>query len=325
LGSSAITTVADIYNGGTSATTGSPPRICLPPYQARYSFDRGCALWQDAGPNWPATETIDGTSDGFKAPYMFQEGGNPDDIIVWVDEGQRSVRFVKTEDITFKGLKLWRYNMNSNVLKNTTTSTDPYMAKHYYMINHPSGVTSRQRADAIDVFLSKPHYLDGDIAFHNSQMDINISPDKTLHDTYIDVEPLTGRVFAGRKRLQLGVYLSTVRQITYGFQGIYAPIVTNYAGNNGTVESTCNSGTGAATDCTFPAWGSGANNLYWPMLWAVEGKDISDDDASSFKTAVYGNRQTFFITQIVLVIVGGVMFFTFLILCFKARQASTSL
>jgi len=215
--------------------------------------------------------------------------------------------------------------MNPNVLKNTTTSTDPDMAVHYYMVNHPSGVTSRQRADSIDVFLSKPHYLDGDVTFHQNQMDININPTVAAHDTYIDVEPLTGRVFAGRKRLQLGIYLSSVRQISYGFNGIYGPIVDPYAGNNGTVESTCNSGPGKATDCTFPAWGSGSKNLYWPILWAVEGKDISDDDASSFVTSVYGNRQTFFITQIVLVIVGGVMFFTFLILCVKARQASTSL
>jgi len=215
--------------------------------------------------------------------------------------------------------------METNVLKNTTTSTDPYMAKHYYMINHPSGVTSRQRADSIDVFLSKPHYLNGDVAFHQNQMDINIAPTSDAHETYLDVEPLTGRVFGGRKRLQLGVYLSSVRQISYAFGGVYGPIVFNYAGNNATVESTCNSGPGAATDCTFPAWGSGSKNLYWPLLWAVEGKDISDDDASSFKTSVYGNRQTFFITQIVLVIVGGVMFFTFLILCVKARQASISL
>jgi len=212
--------------------------------------------------------------------------------------------------------------MHPTTLQNTTTSSDPAMAKHYYMINHPSGLTSRQRADSIDVFLSKPHFLDGDTSFHSSQLDININPNVDIHDTYLDVEPLTGRVFAGRKRLQLGVYLSSVRQISYAFNGIYGGIVYNYAGNNGTVESQCNSGPAPASDCTFPAWGSSAKNLYWPMLWATEGKDVSDSDASSFTSSVYGNRQTFFVTQIVLVIVGGVMFFTFLILCVKARQGT---
>jgi len=135
---------------------------------------------------------------------------------------------------------------------------------------------------------------------------------------------LTGRVFAGRKRLQLGVYLSAVRQISFAFNGIYGPIVDLYPGNNATVESNCHP-MAPGTDCTYPDWGSGSRNLYWPILWATEGKDIPDDDAASFKTAIYGNRQTFFVTQIVLVIVGGVMFFTFLILCVKARQANTSL
>jgi len=325
LGSPYIEVVPDIYDGGNSPANGNAPRICTSSIGVGYSFDAGCSIWQASGV-YGTREVIQGTSDGFKAPYMFQEGKTQDPIIVWVDEGQRSVEFLYSEDITFKNIKLWRYLMTENVLKNTTTSSDPDMAKHYYMINHPSGVTSRQRTDSIDLFLSKPHYLDGDVNFHKSQMDININPTVAAHQTYLDVEPLSGRVFAGRKRLQLGSYLSKVRTTSFAFGGIYGPIVSQYPGNNATVESTCNSPAGApATQCTYPAWGSGGNNLYWPIAWAVEGKDISDSDASSFVSAVYGTRQTFFITQIVLVIVGGVMFFTFLILCVKARQASTSL
>jgi len=306
--------------------------LCYSSRCCRYSFDPNCNIWQQAGSNWLATETIDGTSDGFKAPYMFQEGGAQEDIIVWVDEGQRRVRFVFLEDITFKSIKLWRYKMDLNTLKNTTTATDGgYQAMHYYMINHPSGVASRQRTDSFDVFVSQPHYLNGDVNFFNSEMNPAnppFNPNPTLHDTYIDVEPLTGRVFAGRKRLQVGLYLSQIRQVSGAFGGIYAPIVANYPGNSGLTVDNCYSAAGVTSStppCTYAGGPSGGKNLYWPIAWATEGQDISDSDASAFVSAVYGTRQTFFITQIVLVIVGGVMFFTFLILCVKARQATTSL
>jgi len=250
-------------------------------------------------------------------------------IYVWVDEGSRQVQFNYLDSETFENVNVWKYTMDAATLYNTTDprNYNPDLAKHYYTINHPSGVVSVQRANAIDQFLSKPQFLDGDIAFHLSQLSIpDLNPTASLHDTYIDVEPLTGRVFSGRKRLQTGLYLSTQRLIKYLWGGVYGPIVANYPGNNATVESTCNGPSGSpAYTCTFPAWGSSANNLYWPILWATEGQDISTSDANTFVTDVYGTRKTFFITQIVLVIVGGIMFFTFLILCIKARQASTSL
>jgi hypothetical protein len=246
---------------------------------------------------------------------MFQENKDAVDMIVWVNEAQRRVKFTKTADIDFKNLKLWRYQMDSNTLKNSTDplNTDPDMAKHYYTINHPRGVVSRQRTDAIDIFLSKPHFLGGDVAFHKSQLDIDIAPDAEIHDTYLDIEPLSGRTFAGRKRLQLGIYLSSQRLADYVFGGVYANIVQLYPGNTGTIEA----------DITSTA-GSCSRNLYVPILWAAEGKDIGDDDAASFVDKIYGTRKAFFVTQIVLVIVGGLMFFTFLILCIKARQAGSS-
>jgi hypothetical protein len=249
---------------------------------------------------------------------MFAEGKTPADVIVWVNEGQRRIKFVFESEITFKDVKLNRYRMEPGTLLNfssATTAYDQARAKHYYMINHPRGVASRQRTDSFDSFISKPHFLHGDPDFHGNQLSIALDPNQADHDSYLDIEPLTGRTFAARKRLQLGVYLNRQRIGPVEFGGVYSPLVVNYPGNNYTVEN-------------FPGfkWGTagGQNNLYIPILWAAEGKDIGNDDASSFASNVYGTRKTFFVLQIVLVIVGGLMFFTFLILCIKARQSATS-
>jgi len=71
-----------------------------------------------------------------------------------------------------------------------------------------------------------------------------------------------------------------------------------------------------------PLTGSCANNLYIPIFWAGEGKDISNDDASSFTTKIYGTRKTFLATQIALVIIGAVMFIVFLALCIRAARTT---
>jgi len=312
LGAESITTVSDLPDAPVLKSCVDPGTPASK--SGRSSYDTGCAIWSPQPP-YPATEKIDGCSDGFKAPYMFQEGKDALDMIVWVSEAQRRVKFAKTADLDFKGIKLWRYSMDPNTLRNSTDplQTDVPMAKHYYNVNHPRGVTSRQRTDAIDIFLSKPHFMGGDIDLFRQQLDIDINPDPAIHETYLDIEPLTGRTLAGRKRLQLGIYLSKQRFADYLFGGVYANVVYNFPGNSGAVE-----------DIVSTPGGSGSNNLYLPILWAAEGKDIGDDDASSFVDKIYGTRKAFFVAQIVLVIVGGLMFFTFLILCIKARQGATT-
>jgi len=313
LGADHITTVEDLPDAPALHHCVDPGSLEART-NGRQSYDLGCPIWSTQAP-YSNVEMIDGCSDGFKAPFMFQEGKDAEDMIVWVSEAQRRVKFSKTTDIDFKNLKLWRYQMNPNVLRNSTDPlcTDIPMAKHYYNVNHPRGVASRQRTDAIDIFLSKPHFFEGDTALFQSQLDIDIAPNADFHDTYLDVEPLTGRTFSGRKRLQLGIFLSKQRFADYVFAGVYANIVAKFPGNTAAQDSTVTT-----------AQGSGANNLYLPILWAAEGKDISDDDAASFVDKIYGTRKVFFVTQIVLVIVGGLMFFTFLILCIKARQGATT-
>jgi len=305
-----FTTVNDLYDAGTQSRPTCVPFNPLLLVQ-RYSYSADCTVWTSA-------EAIQGTSDGFKAPYFAQEGKDALPIDVWVPEGQRVIRFTSTGSTTFKSIKMWIYNMDIYGLMNTSDSriapnSDQYASSlKHYMTNHPSGLASRQRADGFDSFISKPHFLDADLQLHHNQLtllDIDGNPSNPTaanHDTYLYVEPLSGRTFSGRKRIQLGFFLSETRFMQYTFNGVYGMVVRGYPGNPDYVS------------------GQGANNLYFPMLWGSEGKDISDDDANTFVNGVYGTRKTFMITQVVLVIFGGILFFVALVLCIKARQSGTT-
>jgi len=53
----------------------------------------------------------------------------------------------------------------------------------------------------IPTFLSKPHFLDASSYLKDSVNGLN--PNKTQHDIYIDVEPLTGAVMNAGERIQI--------------------------------------------------------------------------------------------------------------------------
>jgi len=184
-------------------------------------------------------------------------------------------------------------------------------AKMFYMTNHPTGVASRQRTDAMDLFVSFPHFFAADTAFFKNQLDIDLAPDVLIHGSYLAVEPLSGRAFTGRKRLQLGAFLSGRKITDMRFNGIYSKLIANYPGNPGVADNNVVTPTGTCK-----------NNLYIPIFWASEGKDISNDDSSSYVTKFYGTRKTSLATQIALVIISSLMFLVFLALCIRASRNS---
>jgi hypothetical protein len=310
-----ITYVNDFYDSLAPIPVVLPQgrRYCnsVTPPTVRNAFAHDCKVWNEE-------ETIDGLTDGFKAPFTFNEGGSAVDMSVWVPEGWRHVLFKKTEDITFKDIKMWKYTMDFEGFTNLTDAandidgTATIIAKRYFMTNHPSGVASRQRSDAMDLFVSFPHFLHADRSFFVNQLDINLNATVEKHGSYLSVDPLSGRTMTGRKRLQVGVFLSRRRISDSSFNGAYGKLINNYAGNSGAADNQITTPTGSCT-----------NNLYIPIFWASEGKDISDDDANTFVSKIYGTRKTFLAVQISLVLIGAVNFVVFLILCIRSARATT--
>jgi len=102
--------------------------------------------------------------------------------------------------------------------------------------------------------------------------DWNDTTDTTNLVTFLDIEPLSGKVMQGRQRLQVNLRLDKIR-----FNGLYSKMYT-------------------ADD-----------SVMFPILWAQEGDTISDADALTFRSSVYDNRSLGKSWTVVLIIFGMIV------------------
>ena len=97
----------------------------------------------------------------------------------------RSGYFAYEKDESLYGIGLYRFNLPAVELLNT--SQDPG-----FYPNGPSGVLNLTSVfpENAPVFASKPHFLD---AFAGYRANVSgMDPDRSLHDSHLDVEPITG-------------------------------------------------------------------------------------------------------------------------------------
>jgi len=232
----------------------------------RFGYEQNCFFWESA-------ETIDGdyTDTQFSA---FQEGSVSSEFSLWTNEVQRAVHLVLVGGVTFKGITLNRYQIDPAQLLNA--SVNPANNKYLQFLG-PGIIPMQRYYGGADLFLSQPHFLGCDVTTIKSRLDptSTISPvdDFNVHKTYLDIEPYTGKTFSARKRLQVGIMLSGRR---YAKDGPYGKIIAGYPNHR--------------------------NPIFVPIVWAEEGNDITDSDASSFVTNVYDLR-----TMVKNAMIGGIV------------------
>jgi hypothetical protein len=261
-----------MYEGVSTATTlknfpalEASSRRCITAFQAlnttgltRFGYEKNCNLWT-------SSEVIDGKY----TPYQFtpfDEGSGTEFFNLWVKEVRRSVRLIKQDGtIKFKGISLRRYTVDPiQLLK---SSQNPANAK--YVMTVDNGIVPMTRYfGGVDLFVSQPHFLGGNLTAIKSRLHatstVNPVDDFTVHKTYLDIEPYTGKTMAARKRLQLGMFLSSGFKGRFTHDGAYAGVVGTFQNH--------------------------LAPLYIPILWAEEGKDIGDEDASDFVSKIYNTR-----------------------------------
>jgi lysosome membrane protein 2 len=109
------------------------------------------------------------------------------------------------------------------------------------------------------IMISKPHFLDADVSAYENIL--GMAPNRELHDTVIDVEPFTGSVFRGNKRLQVSLSLPDW-------------------------WSLC-----------LPSHSQAPRVLY-PLLWFDLEGSATDDQASKMRDQIYGSLKLMKITLI---------------------------
>lgn len=102
---------------------------------------------------------------------------------------------------------LWvcdRYGIQAKDFWNTTLN--PTEAWQYYNFA-PSGMQNLTQVATLPLFLSKPHFLDGDSSLLASVQGLH--PVRGIHDTYLDIEPNTGALCRVHNRAQVNMLYRT--------------------------------------------------------------------------------------------------------------------
>lgn len=152
---------------------------------------------------WPGrtANIINGTEGLFFHPNL-QEG---DSLYAFVDDVVRSFELVNTGQVTHLGLQALRYELPNSTFQSATTN--PSNARWGSWC--PDGLIylGPIQYPTVPVFGSKPRFLDADPRLREMVEGLP-SPNRTLHDTTIDVEPITGANVGLKRLLQVNVQVN---------------------------------------------------------------------------------------------------------------------
>ncbi|XP_040199388.1 platelet glycoprotein 4 [Rana temporaria] len=171
-----------------------------------------------------------------------------------------------------KGIKLYRFVVPTAALASPVTNPENHCFCTDQVLSRNctgAGVLDlRACQGGKPIFLSLPHFLYGSDFLLEQVSGLN--PSKEEHETFVDVEPITGFTMHFAKRLQVNVMFQPTKQID-----VLANITSEFV---------------------------------FPVLWLNETALIGDDSAKTFKSSVTVPMKALEIIRIVLICVGGVIF-----------------
>lgn len=208
----------------------------------------------------------------FGAPALSEK------VQMYVADIYRSLFLHRTDTVKdWYDVTLHRYQLQMKDLQNA--SMNPEGA--WYFNFAPSGMENLTAVGGLPLFVSKPHFLDGDSSLAGSV--IGMSPKREAHDTFLDIEPNTGLLARAHKRLQMvyvhdNMNLPEIDPITVL---AVAELCNSTASSN---ASSC-----AQLDALFAClaiptnWKFHNDRVYMPYAWADENTVGTEDDSNSIK------------------------------------------
>jgi lysosome membrane protein 2 len=141
--------------------------------------------------------------------FFFKPGVGKEPLYVFVDFLFRSGYFSYSQNERVKGIDVYRFAIPKVEMGNT--SIDPANAGYYSY--GPSGLFNMSSCYPMNppIFLSKPHFLDCSSSVLEAVE--GLQPVRALHDSFLDVEPMTGILFSGVKRIQTNIHVQRDKNI----------------------------------------------------------------------------------------------------------------
>jgi hypothetical protein len=122
---------------------------------------------------------------------------------VFISDIYRSAYLKHTGDLNWYSVKVRRYQIQNKDMANTTEN--PNNAQYYS--NSPSGMLNTTSAAGAPVFVSFPHFFQGDSRLVAAVK--GMSPNENSHSCYLDVEPQTGLLARAAKKLQVNYQMKS--------------------------------------------------------------------------------------------------------------------
>lgn len=155
----------------------------------------------DVWPNGMGANDVNGTEGLVFGPFLSRDEA----LEVFSDDAFRTFRLVNTGTAELMGIATFSYGIDSATFESAFTNPENVRWGSW----NPDGLIflgPTQDPPTVPVFGSKPHFLDGDPALLDGVA--GLSPDRTLHDTVLNVEPLTGANVQFDLRLQINVQVN---------------------------------------------------------------------------------------------------------------------
>lgn len=152
--------------------------------------------------------TIRGTDGQFFHPFVEKD----ERLEIFAPDLCRTlaIEFIKTTSI--RSIELYRFGISANFFKpiDYNDETKCYCVKKHKESKQRfcklSGIVDVSSCRKKPIVLSTPHFYNGDPQLRQAVE--GLSPSAANHDTFIDIEPMTGSVLRVRRRLQVNVEMA---------------------------------------------------------------------------------------------------------------------
>uniref|UniRef100_A0A8C5RER1 Platelet glycoprotein 4 n=1 Tax=Laticauda laticaudata TaxID=8630 RepID=A0A8C5RER1_LATLA len=195
----------------------------------------------------------------------------------------RSIYGLFDRDLTVKEIPLYRFSIPALAFASSLTNPDNICFCTERVVSRnctTDGVLDVSSCkQGKPVYISLPHFLYGSQIIF--QFVKGMEPNVEEHTTFLDVEPITGFTLAFSKRLQVNLLVQNNPKIT--------------------------------------ALKNIKHHFYFPVLWLNETATISDEKAEFFRSKVTNKIKLLNLLQLMLMIVGLVMFLGFLFAFFMCK------